>query len=48
MKKYCLDTSGLSNPLEFMPEDIHVTLWGVLSVFFWQEVFRRRQKYMMS
>ena len=27
MKKYCLDTSGLSNPLEHMPEDIHVTLW---------------------
>ena len=27
MKKYCLDTSGLSNPLEAMPEDIHVTLW---------------------
>lgn len=28
MKAYCLDTSGLSNPLEFMPEDIHTTLWG--------------------
>jgi hypothetical protein len=27
MKSYCLDTSGLSNPLEFMPEDIHPTLW---------------------
>ena len=27
MKAYCLDTSGLSNPLEFMPEDIHPTLW---------------------
>jgi Domain of unknown function (DUF4411) len=27
MKKYCLDTSGLSNPLENMPEDIHSTLW---------------------
>jgi hypothetical protein len=27
MKKYCLDTSGLSNPLEFMPEDIHPTPW---------------------
>src|SRR5829696_7158492 len=26
-KKYCLDTSGFSNPLEFMPQDIHPTLW---------------------
>ena len=28
MKKYCLDTSGLSNPLESMPEDIHASLWA--------------------
>ena len=28
IKKYCVDTSALSNPLEHMPEDIHVTLWG--------------------
>lgn len=28
MKKYCLDTSGLSNPLEFMPEDIHPSIWA--------------------
>lgn len=28
MKKYCLDTSGLSTALEQMPEDIHVTLWS--------------------
>jgi hypothetical protein len=28
MKEYCLDTSGLSNPLEFIPEDIHPTLWS--------------------
>ncbi|MGD0432694.1 MAG: DUF4411 family protein [Acetobacteraceae bacterium] len=27
MARYCLDTSGLSNPLEYMPEDIHATLW---------------------
>ncbi len=27
MKKYCLDTSGISNPLEFMPEDIYGGLW---------------------
>lgn len=27
-KRYCLDTSGLSNPLEFMPEDIHSILWA--------------------
>lgn len=28
MKKYCMDTSGLSNPLESMPEDIHASLWN--------------------
>ena len=27
MKKYCFDTSGISNPLESMPEDIHDSLW---------------------
>ena len=27
MKRYCLDTSGLSNPLQNMPEDIYVSLW---------------------
>jgi len=27
MKRYCIDTSGLSNPLETMPEDIFGTLW---------------------
>ena len=27
MKAYCLDTSGLSNPLGSMPEDIHRSLW---------------------
>ena len=26
--RYCLDTSGLSNPLETTPEDIHETLWS--------------------
>jgi hypothetical protein len=28
MKKYCLDTSGVSNPLGFMPEDIHPSIWA--------------------
>lgn len=28
MPKYCLDTSGFSNPLLDLPEDIHVTLWA--------------------
>lgn len=28
MKGYCLDTSGLSTPLENMPEDIHTVLWS--------------------
>lgn len=27
MPRYCLDTSGLSNPLENMPEDIYASLW---------------------
>lgn len=27
MKKYCFDTSGISNPLESMPEDIHESMW---------------------
>lgn len=27
MPRYCLDTSGLSNPLQTMPDDIHVTIW---------------------
>jgi hypothetical protein len=27
MKKYAFDTSGISNPLESMPEDIHESLW---------------------
>jgi len=27
MKKYCFDTSGISNPLETMPEDIHESAW---------------------
>lgn len=28
MKKYCLDTSGFSNPIQGMPEDIYVSLWA--------------------
>lgn len=28
MAKYCFDTSGISNPLEYMPEDIHKSLWS--------------------
>jgi hypothetical protein len=27
VKEYCLDMSGLSTPLEHMPEDIHTVLW---------------------
>jgi Domain of unknown function (DUF4411) len=27
MKKYCFDTSGISTPLELMPEDIHQSVW---------------------
>ena len=28
MKKYAFDTSGVSNPLEAMPEDVHDSLWS--------------------
>lgn len=27
MKKYCFDTSGISTPLERLPEDIYESLW---------------------
>lgn len=27
MKKYCLDMSGFSNPIQAIPEDIYVSLW---------------------
>lgn len=27
MKRYCFDTSGISNPLQAMPEDIHDWIW---------------------
>jgi Domain of unknown function (DUF4411) len=27
MKKYAFDTSAISNPLESMPEDVHVSFW---------------------
>jgi hypothetical protein len=33
MKKYCFDTSGISNPLEFMPEDIHSWMWNRMIEF---------------
>ncbi|MGO7046075.1 DUF4411 family protein [Rhizobium johnstonii] len=33
VKKYCFDTSGISNPLETMPEDIHKTLWAHFKAF---------------
>jgi Domain of unknown function (DUF4411) len=32
MKKYCFDTSGISNPLESMPEDIHESAWTKIKV----------------
>jgi Domain of unknown function (DUF4411) len=31
MKRYCFDTSGISNPLETMPEDIHASMWNKVS-----------------
>lgn len=32
MKKYCFDTSGISNPLETMPEDIYDSMWAAIKV----------------
>ena len=34
MKRYCFDTSGISNPLESVPIDIHGSLWDWLLDFF--------------
>jgi hypothetical protein len=31
MKKYCFDTSGISNPLDHIPDDIHVRFWNRFS-----------------
>ena len=46
MKRYCFDTSGLSNPLESMPEDIHERMWqwvvayiGAGSIAVTQEIY---------
>lgn len=33
MKRYCFDTSGVSNPLEAMPEDIHSSMRRVVEIF---------------
>lgn len=34
MKKYCFDMSGISNPLEVMPEDIHRSMWAEIKAIF--------------
>ena len=31
MKEYCFDMSGISNPLETMPADIHTSFWNLVS-----------------
>lgn len=33
MKRYCIDTSGLSHPWVELPADIHETLWGRVIAF---------------
>ena len=33
MKEYCFDMSGISNPLETMPADIHTSFWSLVSKF---------------
>ena len=33
MKQYCFDMSGISNPLETIPADIHTSLWKLVSDF---------------
>jgi hypothetical protein len=50
MHKYCLDTSGLSNPLLDLPDDIHVSLWSKVvlkieeGVFCWNEEINEELK----
>jgi len=31
--KYCFDTSGFTNPLQTMPEDIYVTMWKCIQAY---------------
>ena len=33
MKEYCFDMSGISNPLETMPADIHTSFWSLVRKF---------------
>jgi len=33
MPKYCFDTSGISTPFEYMPEDIHPSMWNSVKTF---------------
>jgi len=44
MKRYCVDTSGFSNPLETMPEDIYTTLWQGIYDLIDQGVFAVTQE----
>jgi heme/copper-type cytochrome/quinol oxidase subunit 2 len=39
VKKYCLDTSGLSNPLAMMPEDLYSTLWSQIEILITSGIF---------
>ncbi len=34
MKRYCFDMSGISNPLEAMPIDIHRSMWALVEDIF--------------
>lgn len=33
MKTYCFDASGLTNPLQHMPEDLHEGMWNQIRAF---------------
>jgi Domain of unknown function (DUF4411) len=39
MKKYCFDTSGISTPLELMPEDIHKSAWASIKALIASGIF---------
>jgi hypothetical protein len=39
MKKYCFDTSGISTPLELMPEDIHRSAWTKIKALIVSGIF---------
>jgi hypothetical protein len=44
MKRYCIDTSGFSHPLNTTPEDIYTTLWSSIYTLIQGGVFAATQE----